>query len=229
MIYGMSLVRNEAGKNRWLDKFLTQMTDICDKVIILDDDSKDLTQDICNDYGCKIYFSEKSLWGIDEREQRQRLWNETTKRAKEDDWILCLDADELFIPEHIPYLKYLLNSLNRFDVDGIAFRLYDMWTNKHYREDLWWTAHLRAWTFMVKYKNMNYKWLDKKLHCGRFPVNSSSKCIQSWIPVKHMGWSLQEFREKKYKRYMEVDPEGKEGNLEQYKSILDRNPNLIKF
>jgi len=47
--------------------------------------------------------------------------------------------------------------------------------------------------------------------------------------VKHLGWASPADRLKKYQRYMELDPEGKFGIIEQYKSILDPHPNLIKW
>lgn len=49
------------------------------------------------------------------------------------------------------------------------------------------------------------------------------------LRLKHYGWSREEDRIEKYNRYMELDPNGEFGNLEQYKSILDENPNLIKW
>lgn len=228
-IHGMCLIKDEANVKRWLEPFLKQMTDICDNVIVLDDASKDLTPFICEDYGCKVYRSEKSLWEIDELHQRELLWEKTIENAEIGDWILCLDADELFVPEHIEYIKFLLKSMGRFDVNGIAFRLYDMWSKTHYREDKLWTAHLRAWPMCVKLQDIEYKWQNKKLHCGRFPMNAALKCVQSWIPIKHMGWSKSEFRQKKYEKYMKIDPEGKNGILEQYESIIDLDPPLFEF
>ena len=228
-IHGMSLIRNEAAKNRWLKQFLVQMKLICDRVVVLDDASTDNTADMCENMGFEVYRSRKSLWGENELLQRQELWKCTTQGAKYGDWILCLDADELLVSEHINFIKYLLSSLDRFDINGLAFRLFDMWDNNHYREDKWWTAHFRQWPMAVKYQDIEYEWIDKKLHCGRFPKNAASKCVATWIPIKHMGWSKEEFRQAKYERYIQIDPEGKNGILEQYKSIIDENPNLIKF
>jgi hypothetical protein len=48
--------------------------------------------------------------------------------------------------------------------------------------------------------------------------------------VKHYGWAVspEELRHK-YSRYLELDPEGRWGSLEQYQSILDERPHLIEW
>ena len=53
--------------------------------------------------------------------------------------------------------------------------------------------------------------------------------IATTLRPKHYGWSREEDRINKYNRYMNLDPNGEFGSLEQYKSILDENPNLIKW
>jgi hypothetical protein len=228
-IHGCSLVRNEAGKDRWLHQFLTQMKLICDRVVILDDASTDNTFEICESYGFEMHENTKNLWKENELEARQYLWDKTIEDAQIGDWILCLDADELFVPEHIPFVEYLFKGLQKYHCNAIGFNLYDMWSDTHYREDYYWQAHLKFWAMAVKLEKKEYQWLNQKLHCGRFPLNSADKCIPSYIPIKHMGWSKEEHRIKKYARYMEVDSDGKNGILEQYKSILDDKPNLIEF
>ncbi len=226
-ILGMMLVKNEA--NRWLHDCLLVFRKLCDEIIVLDDCSDDNTPDICKLYDCKVFHSEKSLWSENEVIQRKKLFDLTIKHANNNDWIICLDADELLIYEHIAYIKYIMNSLSN-QINGIAFKLYDMWNNDYYRQDEFWRAHFYHWAMAIRYdKSLNYQWSNKKLHCGRFPLNSAPRTLPTMIPIKHMGWSTQEDRIKKYNRYMEVDPEGKEGILGQYKSILDKNPNLQKF
>jgi hypothetical protein len=115
-------------------------------------------------------------------------------------------------------------------VDGLGFRLFDMWDMEHYREDEYWKAHFYPWTFAVRYDaNKEYVWHEKALHCGRFPANASQRMLPTMIPVRHYGWALEEDRIKKYERYMRIDGDGKHGILAQYQSILDKNPNLVKF
>lgn len=229
-IHGMALLKNEANQDRWLDDFLTQLNLICDRIVILDDCSTDETYSICKKYECKMYKTEKSIWEINEVEARRLLFNYTISKANNNDWIICLDGDELFELAHIGYIEWILKHYNAYAIDSIGFKLFDMWDNKHYRDDKYWTAHYRYWPMVIKYyKGFNYEWANKTLHCGRFPLNSCKKMLPTSIPIKHMGWSTESLRRKKYKRYIKIDGEGKNGILEQYESILDKNPTLRKF
>ena len=81
------------------------------------------------------------------------------------------------------------------------------------------------------YNSFNkYKWKKTNQHCGRFPLISDYvKIANIDIRVKHFGWSKEEDRIKKYKRYMQLDGNGKCGNLLQYESILHKNPHLELF
>jgi len=47
--------------------------------------------------------------------------------------------------------------------------------------------------------------------------------------VKHFGWATEKDRAEKYKRYQRLDPDAIYGIREQYDSIMDTNPNLIKW
>jgi glycosyltransferase involved in cell wall biosynthesis len=226
MIHGMMLVRNESG--RWLEQVLKQMNQICDRVVILDDASTDNTVSICEEFG-EVFRSNKQKWTTNELEARQKLWQLTTNKASDNDWILCLDADELFVDGHIDYIKYLFHVLPT-EVDAVGFRLHDMWSDTHYRDDQLWQAHRYIWPMAVRYKErFIYHWLNKKLHCGRFPGNASQKCYPTMIPIKHMGWSREADRIKKHERYLQCDPDGKNGIMEQYISIMDTNPTLKLF
>lgn len=225
-IIGMMLVRNEQG--RYLEYVLAQMKQICDDLVILDDDSTDDTRKICGMGGARVWASDKSYWGTDELMQRKFLWDKATELCKDGDWLLCLDADETFDkPKH---LATLVKGLSDSVADGIAFNLYDMWSPTHYRDDDLWNAHTRPWVMMVRYdKGRDYKWREQPLHCGRFPLNACSQAVLLSPKIQHWGWSKPEDRQAKHDRYMECDPDGVSGSLAQYKSILDADPCLVRY
>ena len=237
-IHGMALLRNEA--NKWLDDFLIRYRQLCDKIVILDDCSTDDTIKICNNYleiknkKYEIHKNDTCIWEENEVKARKKLFDLTIAKAEHEDWIICLDGDELLVWGHVNYVKYCLNHISKTypleNIDGLGFKLFDMWSNTHYRQDKWWTGHFRYWPMAIRYdKNINYEWTNKKLHCGRFPYNSAKKMNPSNIPIKHMGWSTEELRQFKYDRYMRIDNKNIYGIKEQYESILDKNPYLIEF
>ena len=226
MLTGAMLVRNESG--RYLEHVLAQMKQVCDKIVVVDDASTDDTPIICRSYGAVVYQADKPCWGTDELILRKWLWGEACDASKPGDWILCLDADET-IPR-IDLLPGKIELAEQYGCDGLAFNLYDMWDEKHYRDDDLWNAHTRDWVTCVRYEpNKEYVWRDTPLHCGRFPLNACDVIGQTGLAIQHWGWAREADREAKYKRYMEADPEGKSGSMAQYESILDPNPVLRRF
>lgn len=221
------LVRNEAGK--FLREMLAHAARYIDNAVILDDASEDNTVEICEevlkDIPHKIVSNEK--YGFNnEVTLRKQLWDLTI--AENPDWILWLDADEIFEDSIIRVIKLLINQR---EFDHYAFRVYDMWDEDHYREDIYWHSHHYYRVRLLRYQpNFEYKWRETPLHCGGFPENifSLKGCV-CYVRLKHYGWSNKELRLKKYERYMTLDPEGKYGIMGQYKSILDENPTLIKW
>ena len=221
------LVRNESKK--FLERVLTHAAKYIDNAVILDDASEDNSVEIC-----KKVFKNIPLTLVENKEHgfsneivlRKQLWEITANTNP--DWILFLDADEIFEDRICDIIRTLINEPN---FDYYAFRLYDMWDESHYREDFYWGAHKYYRPFLIRYQpNFNYTWEEKPLHCGRIPENifSLPGCI-CYVRLKHFGWSTIELRQSKYIRYLEADPEGKYGNLQQYQSIMDERPRLIKW
>lgn len=225
----MMLVRNE--QDRWLEQVLQQHRRIADRIVILDDNSTDNTYNICKEYTKEVYSNEKCMWESNEWEARKKLWEITKRKVAYGDIILCVDADELFDIKQLNIINPALRYFNDHDTaTSYGFRLYDMWDDHHYRDDAMWSAHKRIWKFAIKFmRNTEYIWNQNKLHCGRFPLFKDDRMLGSKIRIKHMGWSTPEDRQKKYDRYMTVDPDGQYGIMAQYKSILDENPRLVRF
>ncbi|GMQ64317.1 glycosyltransferase family 2 protein [Vallitalea maricola] len=221
------LVRNEAGK--FLENVLSHASQYIDYAVILDDASDDNTVDICkgilSNIPLQISLNKTSMFH-NEISVRTKLWNMAT--STNPDWILCLDADEIFENKIVSVIQDLINQ-DAFDYYN--FRLYDLWNNDYYREDAYWHAHHYFRTFLVRYQsNFNYEWINTPQHCGRFPSNLYRlKGCQCSIRLKHYGWSTEALRQEKYKRYLKLDPEGKYGNIQQYRTILDPYPTLIKW
>lgn len=68
----------------------------CDEIIIIDSGSTDNTAIICNDYGCKVFtrtfkgFGEQKKYGVSKAEN---------------DWILCIDSDEILTDGLVDEIK----------------------------------------------------------------------------------------------------------------------------
>lgn len=225
LIVGMC-VHNEA--NNFLVRSLTDIKRYADHIVIINDASTDNSVEICKNTlvgsSFEIINNEISQFS-NEILLRKQLWNEIVKHNPE--WIIILDADEIFENNFETHVRELMKN----DVlKCYYFRLYDFWNETHYREDKLWNAHSVFRPFMIRYdKNYEYTWKETSQHCGRLPINLQVPYSLSIMRLKHYGWSKPELRYFKFARYMKLDPTGKYGNLEQYFSILDENPNLVEY
>ncbi len=221
------LVRNEAG--RYLERVLEHAAQYIDRAVILDDASEDDTREVCKKAlrGVPMTLvSNRESAFANEIVLRKQLWE--LAAGTNPHWILILDADEIFEERATKELRLLAGNP---EVDVYYFRLYDMWDDKHYREDEYWRAHHYYRPFMARYlPGFPYRWQEIPLHCGRFPENITElRGAKSTLRVKHLGWMKPADRLAKYYRYKKLDPEGRYGIMAQYLSILDPKPNLVAW
>ncbi|WP_449600392.1 glycosyltransferase family 2 protein [Paenibacillus sp. Marseille-Q9583] len=221
------VVKNESG--RFLRQVLEEHRKYIDEAVIIDDGSTDNSAAICLEVleGIPVHLVHNTISKFsNEIELRKQQWEEVLKTKPE--WILSLDADEIFEASFAANIEPLLYA---DEVDLFCFRLYDLWNATHYREDIYWRSHMNYRPFLLRYKeDFNYVWNESPQHCGRFPENVFELPHQlSNLRLKHLGWSKAEFRLEKYLRYMLLDPDGQYGWKEQYLSILDEHPHLISW
>jgi len=221
------LVRNEAG--RYLEAVLRQAAQYASSAVILDDASTDDTPEICKKMLHRIpltLVSNREPSFNNEIVLRKQLWNMTVETNP--DWILILDADEVFEDGAVRVLPSLAANP---EAEAFAFRLYDMWDQNRYREDQYWNAHHHHRVFMARHiPGLVCRWRETPQHCGRFPVNITELIVvQSPLRIKHLGWMKASDRLAKYCRYRELDPGSRYGIEEQYLSILDPRPRLVDW
>jgi glycosyltransferase involved in cell wall biosynthesis len=222
------VVQNEAHK--YLRRVLEAVRPYIDDAVIIDDASTDASVEICREVlqGIPLHLVRNTESKFsNEHLLRKQQWEETAKQQP--DWVLVLDADEIF---EKAFERGVADLLRDNDVDVYFFRLHDMWNEWYYREDALWNAHARFAPFLVRYlPDVRYRWKETPQHCGRLPLNyfSSSRSKTSLYRIKHFGWASLEIRREKYLRYMRLDPNGTYGSKRMYESILDPCPNLVAW
>jgi glycosyltransferase involved in cell wall biosynthesis len=219
-------VRDEAG--RYLSEALEAAGRLADRIVVLDDGSEDDSADVARAAGAEVYQT-PAPEPLFSREWRLRslLWERATHPVP--DWLVMLDADELL--EGATRLDF--EEADKAGFGWLAVPLYDLWdTRETYRDDGLWTAHRRLWPFAVRYRpGFPYEFPMADHHCGRWPRNAFDRLVGAACGgrILHLGWLREEDRRAKHERYMRLDPEGRWGSLEQYRSILDPNPRLSRL
>lgn len=223
----MLQVRNE--EHRYLEEVLTDLSTFVDSIVIVDDASTDHTAAICASFEkvIKLVQLPESMFA-EEWKLRSILWQAAASTSP--DWLLAVDADELYEERAKRNIRSLINQ-NRYD--WVSFRLHDLWgSRQYYREDELWQAHKGATMTLVRYfPDYPYFYPQMQHHVPRLPLTCSAlPGLITDLRIKHLGWSgpLEE-RVEKYVRYRKMDPEGRWGNSEQYESILDLKPNLLEW
>ncbi len=221
------IIKNE--EKKYLEKVMRNHREYIDAAVIIDDGSTDNSVAMCKEIlgnipltiisNCESKFS-------NEITLRKQQWEKTIETNP--DWILNMDADEMFEEGVATQLKALTDQK---DFDLYSFRIYDMWDERNYREDEQWKSHQLYRPFLLRYKtDFTYKWKEQRQHCGRYPENIFQLPNSiSHLRIKHLGWSTADLRTEKYNRYKKLDPEALYGKREQYESILDPNPKLVKW
>lgn len=219
------IVRNES--RRFLRLVLEDLSAYVDQIAVWDDASTDDTPEICLGYPKVVLERGKeSLFFEDESELRSRAWQ--LAESTNPDWILAIDADEVFEERMKREVRFLIDQ----DVyDGVQFRIFDFWKGMtHYRVDGRWSPWGRFSTLLVRHHpGAKYTWPSLKFHCGRIPLECRSgiPVFQSDIRLKHYGWVRVEDHFRKYRAYIQADPEGIYQIRDHTESILAPDSSVV--
>lgn len=206
LIAGM-ICRNEIDK--YLKPVVFNLLKFVDKLIILDDKSDDKTYEWLN-FNIKIskearekiilYQMSKPTFYENEKEMRTILWQKIKLIAKEDDWIIINDADEMIPEKYHIQIKNIIRREQRFT--SITTKLYNMWSETHYRIDGAWGNDPKRRIF--KFKNFDEWMFNRKISCGEVPAYVWKEMTYvSDIKLKHLAYMKEEDRIRKHKFYME--------------------------
>lgn len=213
-------VRNEAG--RYLEQVLRELSEYVDHIVVLDDASTDATPDICHSFPKAIVHRNKAPEFVENESRfRARLWELTVET--DPDWILAIDADEVFEERMKDEIDVLIE---QDEYDAVEFRLFDFWNGtSHVRVDGGWNPWPKRVRMLVRYDpDRTYTWPDRRLHCGRIPLELRGPLIvyQSDLRVMHFGWARPEDVRRKYDRYRAIE------ETKHLQSVLDA-PDKIKL
>ena len=225
MIIAQMVGKNES--QRFLEPVLQRLSTQVDKIIFTDDCSDDNTAEIASKYA-EVFHNDETLFNKHEGHLRSLAWSNLEKFAKEGDWIVAIDCDEMLY--HSSGLD-IRTVLDRSTHDVVNVRFYHMWNQSEYRVDKLWAPNNSSRIF--RYKE-NGSFFDRKLACGSEPtyvvswIRERNYLLHSGLVMQHLGYIKDEDKKLKYDRYMSLD-KGEFHNIAHLESILDENPVLIPW
>jgi glycosyltransferase involved in cell wall biosynthesis len=220
--------RNES--NRFLEEVLKRLSTQVDEIVFTDDCSDDNTVEIAEKYA-HTYKTPMQMFNKHEGRLRKYAWLNLENHAKEGDWVIAIDCDEMLYNINDLENQEIRSILEASDKDVVNVRFYHMWNQLQYRVDKLWAPNNSSRIF--RYIS-NGTFLDKALACGSEPtyvfqwIKQNNYLLHSGLIMQHLGYVNNADKESKYERYSQLDG-GKFHNLNHINSIIDPNPVLIDW
>lgn len=188
---------------KYLEKSLKEFARLCDNAIIATNNADEETKKLIDSFGY-LQYEDNREWGIYQPDIKTRL----LERAKcfSPDWIIALDADEVFAPEFTREEAERLASGTEIAYHFLVVNLYN--DEQHFAHS---TGIQRFWNIrFYKYlPEYGLQFLRKSLHCGLAPPIAYKYGWHAPYYLLHYGLMLPEDRQRKQQRYAKYDPNKK--------------------
>lgn len=199
--------------DRYLKPVLDQWVTMVDDAVICLNNADRKTKKLVDKYGY-WYYNDDREWGIHQPAIKTDLLHKIA--GLKPDWILPLDADEIYDPE---FTRERAEELaNRGEI-GWRFAIINLWNDQeHYRK------HLTFWNvrFFQFRPELGLIYAKKNLHCGLAPPIFYDRGGFAPFYILHYGLMKPEDRQMKTERYEKYDPNGKWKSKELYYDELKR-------
>lgn len=174
---------------------LDRLVELVDEIVVVDNGSTDGTLEVYKKYPQIVAV--KQTKGFDEG--RDKILAHQLAKARQPDWILWIDADEVFEEAltRVDLDKYMTNP----SLGAVWFRLYHFWGSKtHYRIDGPWLRYTAFPQRMMWRETGKEYFRDMKFHNGGI-MGVTLRSITSPFRLKHFGYVYPEQIQAKQKTY----------------------------
>ena len=216
------VTKNET--DRWFQASLENAASFADEIFVYDDKSDDDTVDLAFKYTSNICvrWEDETPFMENESEFRSNGWKamEEMLELSKDDWILSLDADEVFVGNIREWIS-LVDGINKPNHHAINVPIPEVWSLNPARcrmDGFWNTCSAPR---IVKYKP-DWNFIKKEMGCGSVPSYAFKSPFKNTVQgrIYHLGYANKADREAKAARYQGKDNHGH--NQKHIDSILKR-------
>lgn len=212
----MMRVKNEA---RWIERAISSLLPLCDRVLVMDDHSADDTLFRCLSLP-KVNAFESPFYGLDEVRDKNYL----LERAEQfrPDWIIAIDGDELLAPGSETALLRAMQG----PLPCLSFRIHYLWDREdQVRVDGVYGDFHRESAFRPNGSRFPGNGSGAHFHCGNVPAQLRQKrSVLNDVALLHLGYLHRADRERKYAWYNRQDPDNAREDCYRHMVIGDLFP-----
>jgi hypothetical protein len=200
---------------KYLDTTLKEFKRLCDDVIVATNNIDEDSLKLIESYRFNHYEDNRE-WGNFQPNIKTDLLNKAGELRP--DWIIALDADEVFAPEFTREEAERLASLNEIAYYFLIVNLYN--DKEHFAHS---SGIQRFWNIrFYKYlPEFGLQFQRKKLHCGLAPPIAYKYGWHAPYYVEHYGLMDKEDRIRKHVRYQKYDPQRKFKSGQYYDELIE--------
>lgn len=185
---------------KYLDRSLLEFKRLCDDAIIATNNADDNTKQTIKKYGFQSYEDNRE-WGKEQPAIKTALL--TRAGDLKPDWIIALDADEVFCQS---FTRNEAEALTQSEEIAFNFLIVNLYNDEHHFahssgiQRFW---NIRFYKFLPEF---GLQFQRKALHCGLAPPMAYRYGWHAPFYVLHFGLMLKEDRQRKIERYQKYDP-----------------------
>lgn len=174
-----------------------------DAIVVLDDGSSDSTPEICRRHPAVTRYERQDL-PFDERRDRNRVL--AMAGELDPDWILAVDADEVFEMDRARAQR--LMRLADPHAKVLGFHWYTFWepTRTWFRADGIFGRMSGYRMYKREPGQRIVHGTENGLHCGNIPSFPDGVARYTDVRVRHLGYETEEIRRRKRLFYERMDP-----------------------
>ena len=201
-------IKNE---ERWIEKSINSVYDLCSEIVVLDGGSTDNTVEICKGFDKVVDIRIQENEQLDETLERNILLK--MAYARNPDIVFALDGDELLMKNAKNILFEELFTLYP-EKSVFEFQMLTLWDKPNQiRIDGKFLDYWKKLLFRLKGQPddllINDSPYSNNLHCGSIPNNTKGieNSVKSNVKLFHYASIDQKIRQKKYDWYRKIDPD----------------------